>query len=147
MIGCEDRLRNDLGLYCVEWDVKLYSNLLTFVVGFTGNSLVLFAIGRLQPEVVFTESASSNVFQMCPPLTPHFLICRTKIPIYDVTGSGSSFYRMSLEVGVLNISRMSPVLTLLSPASRPFSHPNLHTPSTPPPRRICWLLYQLLSAR
>ena len=24
MIGCEDRLRNDL--YCVEWGVKLYSN-------------------------------------------------------------------------------------------------------------------------
>ena len=27
MIGCEDRLRSDLGpLYCVEWGVKLYSN-------------------------------------------------------------------------------------------------------------------------
>ena len=26
VIGCEDRLRNDLGLYCVEWGVKLYSN-------------------------------------------------------------------------------------------------------------------------
>jgi len=25
VIGCEDRLRNDLGLYCVGWDVKLYS--------------------------------------------------------------------------------------------------------------------------
>jgi len=24
VIGCEDRLRNDL--YCVEWGVKLYSN-------------------------------------------------------------------------------------------------------------------------
>ena len=24
MIGCEDRLRNDL--YCVEWGVKLYAN-------------------------------------------------------------------------------------------------------------------------
>jgi len=26
VIDCEDRLRNDLGLYCVEWGVKLYSN-------------------------------------------------------------------------------------------------------------------------
>jgi len=25
VIGCDDRLRNDL--YCVEWGVKLYSNL------------------------------------------------------------------------------------------------------------------------
>jgi len=24
VIGCEDRLRNDL--YCVEWGIKLYSN-------------------------------------------------------------------------------------------------------------------------
>ena len=28
MIGCEDRLRNDL--YCVEWAVKLYSNLVVY---------------------------------------------------------------------------------------------------------------------
>ena len=26
MIGCEDRLRNDLHVYCVEWGAKLYSN-------------------------------------------------------------------------------------------------------------------------
>ena len=26
VIGCEDRLQNDLHVYCVEWGVKLYSN-------------------------------------------------------------------------------------------------------------------------
>jgi len=26
VIGCDDRLRNDLGLYSVGWGVKLYSN-------------------------------------------------------------------------------------------------------------------------
>ena len=31
MIGCEDRLRNDL--HCVEWGVKLYSNLTETIVG------------------------------------------------------------------------------------------------------------------
>jgi len=25
VIGCEDRLRNDLHVYCVGWGVKLYS--------------------------------------------------------------------------------------------------------------------------
>ena len=33
MIGCEDRLRNDL--YCVGWGVKLYSNQISRVVTYT----------------------------------------------------------------------------------------------------------------
>jgi len=34
VIGCEDRLRNDL--YCVEWGVKLYSNQPTAIHGLLG---------------------------------------------------------------------------------------------------------------
>ena len=40
VIGCEDRLRNDL--YCVEWGVKLYTP--TNHVGTAANALVLYAL-------------------------------------------------------------------------------------------------------
>jgi len=44
VIGCEDRLRNDL--YCVEWGVKLYSNQPTIYIIFSSISTLVTLVWR-----------------------------------------------------------------------------------------------------
>ena len=77
VIGCEDRLRNDM--YCVEWGIKLYSNqpaihlrnddllYYTFITLSAGERI--FKIGehlaKLQAKMVIVS---------CAPFTLHFVL-------------------------------------------------------------------------
>ena len=63
VIGCEDRLRNDL--YCVGWGVKLYSNSLRRCLKSQGNGISICVHGKDLPTCWLTA-----IFQMalvgCP---------------------------------------------------------------------------------
>ena len=59
VIGCEDRLRNDL--YCVEWGVKLYSN-----QNQTLNGYVCMCVPACVGVAMFAvELLSSQMYVMC----------------------------------------------------------------------------------
>ena len=64
VIGCEDRLRNDL--YCVEWGVKLYSNQTK------PSLLALFAAYRSNNFVVGLSNSSPAA---SAPVLWHYTLC------------------------------------------------------------------------
>jgi len=56
VIGCEDRLRNDL--YCVEWGVKLYSNQSNQIGIFARSVRVKLLLSWCTVEVTYNPALS-----------------------------------------------------------------------------------------
>jgi len=73
VIGCEDRLRNDLGLYCVEWGVKLYSNQPTDVESVAVLHKTMIICVYVSPSVM---GYKSTVTDAC---TIYVCLCRSLV--------------------------------------------------------------------